>query len=489
MRPQTPAAREQDRRRKVSDVFEVTGSVTLPELELIEDDGDDELEALADDDLTTPESAPMLRLVPAPAQPPRLPPLSPPQRAVPLRVVPQPRSTLPPPPATRSAPISLPPPATRPPVISKLPPPPRLPSIPPPAPASALSPPLPLPPAPSWRPPAPSGAPSAPSWAPPARSVPFPVPPSRAVTPIPQRPSERPQPQPRPQLEPQSQPQPARPAPPEPSPEPRRPRHTPVERHVATEILPRAPLTRGVRRAVLPLALRQTLYAGSVLVALAALIAIAVIAVRKLDEPAPPSTASNVVVTVAGPNGSFVPRVNVFADGVAVCQTSPCTLASLTDGVHFVQVNAPGYAQSATRAVVVAGRQPVSVHFDLEHALEREQAGAPVAPTTSAPAIPTAALSALPVDPPVSAPVAAPAWPAQPAPAQAAAVPAKGYITLTSVPSSSVVVDGKPIGITPKRVRVSAGQHSVLFVHPEHGRAARSVNVAAGAHESVSVNF
>jgi hypothetical protein len=38
-------------------------------------------------------------------------------------------------------------------------------------------------------------------------------------------------------------------------------------------------------------------------------------------------------------------------------------------------------------------------------------------------------------------------------------------------------------------VRVEAGQHSVLFVHPERGRAVRSVTVAAGANQSVSVSF
>jgi hypothetical protein len=254
-----------------------------------------------------------------------------------------------------------------------------------------------------------------------------------------------------------------------------------------TEILPRAEWTRTARLAALRLALRQTLFAGASLVALAALIAIAVLAVRKLDAPATSEPTSNVVVTVSGPSGSLVPRVSVYANGTATCQTTPCTLSTLAPGVHFVQVIAPGYAQSATRAIVVEDRRPVSVHFELE----REAAHAAPDPQPQP-------VSVAPAPAPIETAAALESWPeettARPAaPLRAAApppvVPSKGILTLISVPSSNVVVDGKPLGSTPKRVRVDAGQHSVLFVHPEHGRAERSVSVAAGANQSVSVRF
>jgi serine/threonine-protein kinase len=52
-----------------------------------------------------------------------------------------------------------------------------------------------------------------------------------------------------------------------------------------------------------------------------------------------------------------------------------------------------------------------------------------------------------------------------------------------------VVVDGRPLGLTPQRVRVAPGPHSVLFVHPELGRASRSVNVASGGNHTVAVQL
>lgn len=70
--------------------------------------------------------------------------------------------------------------------------------------------------------------------------------------------------------------------------------------------------------------------------------------------------------------------------------------------------------------------------------------------------------------------------------------PAQGQGTLSfnSLPISSVVLDGRPIGNTPLTgVRVSAGSHTVLFVHPEGGRAVRRVTVAAGQTQSVGVRF
>jgi hypothetical protein len=53
-----------------------------------------------------------------------------------------------------------------------------------------------------------------------------------------------------------------------------------------------------------------------------------------------------------------------------------------------------------------------------------------------------------------------------------------------------VILDGKPLGATPK-VGVSAtpGPHTIIFVHPEHGRKAKSVTVEAGKTASAVVRF
>ncbi|HEX6767315.1 MAG TPA: carboxypeptidase regulatory-like domain-containing protein, partial [Polyangiaceae bacterium] len=85
------------------------------------------------------------------------------------------------------------------------------------------------------------------------------------------------------------------------------------------------------------------------------------------------------------------------------------------------------------------------------------------------------------------APAPAPA-PAAPAPAPAAA---GGNATLTFVsdPPSNLVLDGRPLGKTPKTATVPAGNHTVLFIHPDFGRKAKSIPVAAGQKATVKVKF
>ena len=94
----------------------------------------------------------------------------------------------------------------------------------------------------------------------------------------------------------------------------------------------------------------------------------------------------------------------------------------------------------------------------------------------------------------------APPPPARPSPAPAPAKEAKepkepsasaaygeGSLNINSIPPSSVVLDGKPIGSTPQRgVSVSAGTHTVVFVNAEQGfKKQVSVTVAAGETKNV----
>jgi serine/threonine-protein kinase len=66
----------------------------------------------------------------------------------------------------------------------------------------------------------------------------------------------------------------------------------------------------------------------------------------------------------------------------------------------------------------------------------------------------------------------------------------QGMININSIPVSNVILDGRPIGSTPKLgVKVSAGRHTVVFVHPQHGRKTSSVNVAAGGTATAAVRF
>jgi serine/threonine protein kinase len=65
-----------------------------------------------------------------------------------------------------------------------------------------------------------------------------------------------------------------------------------------------------------------------------------------------------------------------------------------------------------------------------------------------------------------------------------------GTLSVNSIPPSAVLVDGRPVGMTPKGgISVSAGSHSVVFKHPEKGTKGASVTIKAGESKSVSVRF
>ena len=71
---------------------------------------------------------------------------------------------------------------------------------------------------------------------------------------------------------------------------------------------------------------------------------------------------------------------------------------------------------------------------------------------------------------------------------EAAAVAGKGTLHINAVPAANVAIDGRPLGMTPKIVRLSAGTHRVALIGPG-GRRSQTVNVAAGRTATVSVSF
>jgi serine/threonine-protein kinase len=66
----------------------------------------------------------------------------------------------------------------------------------------------------------------------------------------------------------------------------------------------------------------------------------------------------------------------------------------------------------------------------------------------------------------------------------------QGSLNINSLPSSKVLVDGTPIGSTPKvGYEVAAGTHTVTFIHPELGRKSVTVTVRAGGQATAAVKF
>jgi len=65
----------------------------------------------------------------------------------------------------------------------------------------------------------------------------------------------------------------------------------------------------------------------------------------------------------------------------------------------------------------------------------------------------------------------------------------KAKLNFNSIPASNVILNGKPLGPTPKSASVDPGMHTVIFVHPEKGRKAKGVNATAGKTISVVAKF
>jgi len=73
----------------------------------------------------------------------------------------------------------------------------------------------------------------------------------------------------------------------------------------------------------------------------------------------------------------------------------------------------------------------------------------------------------------------------------AAAAGGEAFLNINSRPASTVLLDGKPLGPTPRvKVSVSAGTHTVLFVNAEESlKKSVSVTVAAGETKAVSAKL
>jgi serine/threonine-protein kinase len=75
-------------------------------------------------------------------------------------------------------------------------------------------------------------------------------------------------------------------------------------------------------------------------------------------------------------------------------------------------------------------------------------------------------------------------------PTKAAPAAGQGTLNVNSIPVSNVIVDGRPMGSTPKMgLSVAPGTHTIVFVHPEHGRKVVTVTVVAGQAATAATRF
>ncbi len=97
---------------------------------------------------------------------------------------------------------------------------------------------------------------------------------------------------------------------------------------------------------------------------------------------------------------------------------------------------------------------------------------------------------------PASAPVAAShsfaATRSSRAPAPPSREPSRGkaVLNMNSIPVSNVILNGRPLGPTPKiGIQVEPGPQTVVFIHPSLGRKVMSANVAAGQTKTFMVRL
>ncbi|WP_437994838.1 PEGA domain-containing protein [Sorangium sp. So ce185] len=145
-----------------------------------------------------------------------------------------------------------------------------------------------------------------------------------------------------------------------------------------------------------------------------------------------------------------------------------------------------GYTDFSQAISFEDGQAEKTIRIALEEASNPEPAAAaPVAAAAPAPAPDPAPAAPAPKS---EAPAAAPKAEA-PAAAPAAAA-GNATLNINSIPVSKVVLDGRPLGSTPKvGVSVPAGSHTVTFIHSELGKKSVTVSVKAGETKTAAVRF
>lgn len=74
------------------------------------------------------------------------------------------------------------------------------------------------------------------------------------------------------------------------------------------------------------------------------------------------------------------------------------------------------------------------------------------------------------------------------APAKETKATGSGSLNIITSPSAVILLDGKPVGKTPKQLTVSAGRHSIVLIG-ESGRKRTSVNIEAGGSKTIKASF
>jgi serine/threonine-protein kinase len=146
----------------------------------------------------------------------------------------------------------------------------------------------------------------------------------------------------------------------------------------------------------------------------------------------------------------------------------PITLDIPTNQPHTLVATRRGYDQFKLPIRFEDGQVEHTFEVTLPELGASSPAEKPAAPTSLAPSTPRES---------------------RPVPEVPAAPAAQATLNINSIPVSNILVDGRPIGQTPRiGLKVSAGSHTVTFLHGED-RKAVPVKVSAGEAKTVAVRF
>jgi eukaryotic-like serine/threonine-protein kinase len=177
------------------------------------------------------------------------------------------------------------------------------------------------------------------------------------------------------------------------------------------------------------------------------------------------------------------PRATASSSATPLTRTSPQPAPSAPRGA--IRATPIALALGALAILAIA----LGILLSREHyTADNVAAGPPTAPPDAAPApSAVASTSALPAVPPLDAPEPALASSAGVAALPRAGSSGTGELKLNSIPASRVLLDGRPLGFTPKvGLTVPAGPHTVVFVYATGERHTRSTSVLPGTIEVVA---
>jgi len=244
----------------------------------------------------------------------------------------------------------------------------------------------------------------------------------------------------------------------------------------------------------------------------------------------------DLTVVVAGPDNAHIDAVQIFVDHRKECDVVPCVVHHLnSDSAHIVKVLAPGFVTPAGQPVRVrAGHDvvlnvtltPISTSHSDVHAATAETARPVSAGISFSGTIvpaenlePAAAMGSIQNGPRVTKTVLSSSkHPSSNGPtsdhskndlssilmqspdpnaartvsraAESQQAATQGTLNVNSIPVSNAILDGRPLGSTPRMgLSVAAGAHTVVFVHPEHGRKVVTVTVEAGQTVIAATRF